>query len=211
MPEDYWFHNTRHKKLRVNHFFKYDQRMQRVRPLLSPDRPPFPNLARKLLRDVQNRIVKLSDIIWNVILNQSSSFGAVSDNPLIASFCSLPGWIKLRKKIHRQQLIAKSHPVVSSLSIPFEKWKEFWIQPIRPEARSLWFGLLHRKLFCQELLSIRHIRENVPNCAFCPSTIEDLEYLFVNCPRKWMIWQDILTPVFPYAELNFFSAFHHFL
>ncbi|KAG0978525.1 hypothetical protein G6F29_009263 [Rhizopus arrhizus] len=202
MPEDYWFHNTRHKKLRVYHFFKYDHQMQRVRPLLSPDRPPFPNLARKLLRDVQNRIVKLSDIIWNVILNPSSSCGNVSDDPLIAIFCSLPGWIKLRKKIHRQQLIAKSHPVVSPLSIPFEKWKEFWIQTIRPEARSLWFRLLHRKLFCQELLSIRHIRENVPNCAFCPSTIEDLEHLFVNCPRKWMIWQDILTPVFPYAEFT---------
>ncbi|KAG0739955.1 hypothetical protein G6F23_008598 [Rhizopus arrhizus] len=37
--------------------------------------------------------------------------------------------------------------------IPTSKWSLFWKIPVSPESRSLWYRLLHRKLYSQSLLS----------------------------------------------------------
>ncbi|KAG1489988.1 hypothetical protein G6F47_013507 [Rhizopus delemar] len=68
--------------------------------------------------------------------------------------------------------------------------------PVSPESRSLWYRLFHRKLFSQSLLSKFDNGLTSPQCKFCSANNEDIQHLFVRCPRKWRVWID---------AFNFFS------
>ncbi|KAG0737654.1 hypothetical protein G6F62_010455 [Rhizopus arrhizus] len=68
--------------------------------------------------------------------------------------------------------------------------------PVSPESRSLWYRLFHRKLYSQSLLSRFDNGLTSSQCKFCSANTEDLQHLFVCCPRKWRVWLD---------AFNFFS------
>ncbi|EIE88051.1 hypothetical protein G6F46_007684 [Rhizopus delemar] len=69
--------------------------------------------------------------------------------------------------------------------------------PVSPESRSLWYCLFHRKLFSQSLLSKFDNGLASSQCKFCSANNEDLQHLFLRCPRKWRVRID---------AFNFFSS-----
>ncbi|KAG1396711.1 hypothetical protein G6F60_009458 [Rhizopus arrhizus] len=77
-----------------------------------------------------------------------------------------------------------------------KKWSHFWKMPVSPESQSLWYRLLHRKLFSQPLLSKFDSGLASSQCKFCSANTEDLQHFFVRCPMKWRVWID---------AFNFFS------
>ncbi|KAG0758316.1 hypothetical protein G6F57_010040 [Rhizopus arrhizus] len=87
-PEDYWTTRPRHSKLKVSQYFTFDSSFGCVRPQVSIDHPTTPRLAAQLLRDVQNRTVKLNNLIWPLILQQNQSSGVVHDTPFVDLFLS---------------------------------------------------------------------------------------------------------------------------
>ncbi|KAG0871644.1 hypothetical protein G6F16_005740 [Rhizopus arrhizus] len=196
IPTDYWITRSRHKKLKVSQFFTYDHHFGCIRPLLSSDQPSSPHLVSKLSRDIHNRIIKLNQLIWPHILNQNQPFGEVDDSAFIDAFCLQPHWINYKPKPFRLSLIQRSLPSSALSQIPTSKWSLFWTMPVSPESRSLWYRLLHRKLYSQSLLSRFDNGLTFSQCKFCSANTEDLQYLFVRCPMKWRVWID---------AFNFFS------
>ncbi|KAG0983042.1 hypothetical protein G6F29_005846 [Rhizopus arrhizus] len=196
IPTDYWITRSRHKKLKVSQFFTYDHHFGCIRPLLSSDQPSSPHLVSKLSRDIHNRIIKLNQLIWPHILNQNQPLGEVDDSAFIDAFCLQPHWINYKPKPFRLSLIQRSLPSSALSQIPTSKWSLFWTMPVSPESRSLWYRLLHRKLYSQSLLSRFDNGLTFSQCKFCSANTEDLQYLFVRCPMKWRVWID---------AFNFFS------
>ncbi|ORE08049.1 hypothetical protein BCV72DRAFT_304072 [Rhizopus microsporus var. microsporus] len=55
LPDDYWVNQTWHRQPRIGQFFKYDEDLGCLRPMLQTDNPDFPYLPQRLLRDIQRR------------------------------------------------------------------------------------------------------------------------------------------------------------
>ncbi|KAG1117144.1 hypothetical protein G6F40_003152 [Rhizopus arrhizus] len=185
IPTDYWITRSRHKKLKVSQFFTYDHHFGCIRPLLSSDQPSSPRLVSKLSQDIHNHIIKLNQLIWPHILNQNQPLGEVDDSAFIDAFCLQPHWINYKPKPFRLSLIQRSLPSSALSQIPTSKWSLFWTMPVSPESRSLWYRLLHRKLYSQSLLSRFDNNLTSSQCKFCSANTEDLQHLFVRCPMKW--------------------------
>ncbi|KAG1369278.1 hypothetical protein G6F61_012466 [Rhizopus arrhizus] len=148
-PEDYWTTKSRHSKLKVSQFFTFDRSFGCFRPQVSIDRPTTPRLAAQLLQDIQNRTVKLNNLIWPLILQQNQSVGDIDDTPFVELLTSSPQWIAYKPKIFRLSLIQKLLPTGSSMAASCSQWKQFWKLPVEPAHRSLWYRLVHKKLCCK--------------------------------------------------------------
>ncbi|KAG0763758.1 hypothetical protein G6F57_005460 [Rhizopus arrhizus] len=132
-----------------------------------------------------NHIIKLNQLIWPHILNQNQPLGEVDDSAFIDAFCSQPQWINYKPKPFRLSLIQRSLPSSAMPPIQTSKWSLFWKMPVSPESRSLWYCLFHRKLYSQSLLSRFDNGLISSQYKFCSANTEDLQHLFVRCPRKW--------------------------
>ncbi|KAG0748343.1 hypothetical protein G6F57_007907 [Rhizopus arrhizus] len=64
IPDGHWLQSPHRSKSRARHYFTYDPSLQRIRLMLASDSPPPPRLSVRLLRDLQNRTVKLNDMTW---------------------------------------------------------------------------------------------------------------------------------------------------
>ncbi|KAG1139410.1 hypothetical protein G6F38_009853 [Rhizopus arrhizus] len=165
-PEDYWTTKSRHNKLKVSQFFTFDRSFGYFRPQVSINRPTAPRLAAQLLRDVQNRTVKLNNLIQSV--------GDIDDTPFVDLFTSSPQWIAYKPKIFRLSLIQKLLPTSSSMAASCSQWKQFWKLPVEPAHRSLWYRLVHKKLYSQTSLSHMNTRSTSAECHFCSCAAEDI-------------------------------------
>ncbi|KAG1355678.1 hypothetical protein G6F62_002275 [Rhizopus arrhizus] len=151
-------------KSRARHYFTYDQSLQRIRPMLATDSPPHPRLSARLLRDLQNRTVKLNDMTWQVILNTSTDPGNVTDYPFVTWLTRSLEWVSFCPR---------------NLTI-------------LPEARSFSFRFIHGKLHSQS--SVARFNPDVSvTCKFCNIPSEDISHLLVECPHKWSIWKEALS------------------
>ncbi|KAG1140086.1 hypothetical protein G6F37_013043 [Rhizopus arrhizus] len=72
----------------------------------------------------------------------------------------------------------------------------FWKAAMPPQARTLWFRVLNRKLPTRtELYRIGQAPN--PICSLCNSRRDSVAHFIVYCPSKWSLWVEILTCVFP--------------
>jgi hypothetical protein len=165
---------------------------------VSIDRPTIPRLAAQLLRDIQNRTVKLNNLIWPLILQQNQSVGDIDDTPFVDLFTSSPQWIAYKPKIFRLSLIQKLLPTGPSMSASCSQWKQFWKLPVEPAHRSLWYRLVHKKLYSQTSLSHMNTSTTSAECHFCSCAVEEIQHLLVRCPRKWAIWIEVFNYYCPH-------------
>ncbi|KAG1144336.1 hypothetical protein G6F38_006425 [Rhizopus arrhizus] len=120
-PEDYWTTKPRHSKLKVSQYFTFDSSFGCVRPQVSIDHPTTPRLAAQLLRDVQNRTVKLNNLIWPLILQQNQSFGVVDDTPFVDLFLSSRQWITYKPKLFRFSLTQQLLPADTTMEASYSQ------------------------------------------------------------------------------------------
>ncbi|KAG1518398.1 hypothetical protein G6F46_002378 [Rhizopus delemar] len=86
--------------------------------------------------------------------------------------------------------------------IPISKWSPSWKMAASPEGRSLWYHLFHRKLYSQPLLSRFDNGLTSSQCKFYSANTEDLQHLFVRCPRKWRVWIDAFSIFSPHLTFT---------
>ncbi|KAG1137339.1 hypothetical protein G6F37_011427 [Rhizopus arrhizus] len=67
--------------------------------MLASDSPPHPRLSARLIRDLQNRTVKLNDMTWQVILNTSTDPDNVTDYPFVTWLTRSLEWVSLSSSI----------------------------------------------------------------------------------------------------------------
>ncbi|KAG1271728.1 hypothetical protein G6F65_012202 [Rhizopus arrhizus] len=200
IPSGHWLLSHNRSKLQANQFFTYDQSLQRVRPLLRPDSPPYPRLSGRLVRDLQNRTVTLNNMTWNLILNDYPDLGSVDDFPFVSWLTRSVDWISFHPQEYRQTQsdTLLTHPL-STLS-PL-KWKQFWSLKILPEARIICFRFIYNKLHCNASVS-RFDPTTTAACSLCHAALEDVNHLLITCSFKWSVWQGVLSRFAPYLEFR---------
>ncbi|KAG1468665.1 hypothetical protein G6F56_003703 [Rhizopus delemar] len=151
--EEYWTTKPRHSKLKISQFFTFDRSFGCIRPQVSVDRPSTPRLTAQLLRDVQNRTVKLNNLLWPLILQQNQLVGDIDDTRFIDFFTSSPPWVAYKPKLFRLSLTQKLLPTGPTVDASHSQWTQFWKMPVESAHRSLWYRLLHNKLYSQASLS----------------------------------------------------------
>ncbi|KAG1439645.1 hypothetical protein G6F55_013682 [Rhizopus delemar] len=82
------------------------------------------------------------------------------------------------------------------------QWKQFWKLPVEPAHRSLWYRLVHKKLYSQTSLSHMNTRTTSAECHFCSCAVEDIQHLLVRCPRKWAIWIEVFNYYCPHLSFT---------
>ncbi|EIE78403.1 hypothetical protein RO3G_03107 [Rhizopus delemar RA 99-880] len=200
VPPDHWLRSPRRSKLQAHQFFTFDSVRRCIRPLLAPDGPPFPRLSSWLTRDLQRRIISLNDLTWSLILHETTDVGTVDDTPFVSWFTRSSYWYLFDSKVFRLNQLSSLLPLSFS-TWSSQKWQQFWSLKIAPEARSLWYRFLYNKLHCQVTVS-RFDSQVTDMCNFCQDTPEDLRHLFVDCHKKWSIWQTVLSQFAPYLEFQ---------
>ncbi|KAG0806624.1 hypothetical protein G6F20_010985 [Rhizopus arrhizus] len=201
-PEDYWTTKPRHSKLKVSQYFTFDSSFGCIRPQVSIDHPTTPRLAAQLLRDVQNRTVKLNNLIWPLILQQNQSFGVVDDTPFVDLFLSSRQWITYKPKLFRFSLTQQLLPADTTMEASYSQWQQFWKLPVEPAHRSLWYRLVHKKMYSQAALSQMTTRTTSAQCHFCSCVVEDIQHLIVRCPRKWAVWIEVFNVYSPHLYFS---------
>ncbi|KAG1140784.1 hypothetical protein G6F37_009191 [Rhizopus arrhizus] len=201
-PEVYWTTKPRHSTLKVSQYFTCDSSFGCVRPQVSIDHPTTPRLAAQLLRDVQNRTVKLNNLIWPLILQQNQSFGVVDDTPFVDLFLSSRQWITYKPKLFRFSLTKQLLPADTIMEASYSQWQQFWKLPVEPAHQSLWYRLVHKKLYSQATLSQMTTRTTSAQCHFCSCVVEDIQHLIVRCPRKWAVWIEVFNFYSPHLYFS---------
>lgn len=75
-------------------------------------------------------------------------------------------------------------------------WKKFWLLPITPESRTIWYRTILGKLHYQQ--SIAQFREEVSGiCHFCLETTETI-HLLIECPKKREVWHQLISSFAPH-------------
>lgn len=200
VPPDHWLRSPRRSKLQAHQFFTFNSVRRRIRPLLAPDGPQLPRLFSWLTRDLQRRIISLNDLTWSLILHETTDVGTVDDTPFVSWFTRSSYWYLSDSKVFRlnqlSRLLSLSFSTWSS-----QKWQQFWSLKIVPEARSLCYRFLYNKLHYQVTVS-RFDPQVTDMCNFCQDVFEDLRHLFVDCHKKWSMWQTVLSQFAPYLEFQ---------
>ncbi|KAG1040050.1 hypothetical protein G6F43_012369 [Rhizopus delemar] len=200
IPDGHWLRSPHRSKSRARHYFTHDQSLQRIRPMLASDSPPHPRLSARLLRDLQNRTVKLNEMTWQVILNTSIDPGSVTDYPFVTWLTRSFEWVSFCPRVYRQAQLDSMLPCPASI-ISSDGWLRFWNLTILPEARSFCFRFIHGKLHSQS--SIARFNPDVSAiCKFCNVPSEDIPHLLVECPHKWSIWQEALSRFAPHLDFQ---------
>ncbi|CAO3599249.1 unnamed protein product [Absidia cylindrospora] len=127
--------------------------------------------------------------------------GEIADDLLIQAFVSQPHWSQYQARQHRRLLLSTMSPSKWFPSFPSTTWQRFWHQPMDLDARSLWYRLLHKKLYCQQLWS-RFRPSATSMCLFCSYANEDLHHLFLSCPAKWNVWSEVFQAILPSLSLT---------
>ncbi|ORZ06416.1 hypothetical protein BCR42DRAFT_472695, partial [Absidia repens] len=127
--------------------------------------------------------------------------GEIEDDTLIHAFVSQEHWSNFQSRQHRSLLMSKMPLPKYSPFFPSTTWQRFWHQPMDLDARSLWYRLLHGKLYCQKLWS-RFQPSSSSTCLFCSHANEDLHHLFLSCPIKWNVWSDVFQAILPQTPLT---------
>ncbi|KAG0780139.1 hypothetical protein G6F21_012267 [Rhizopus arrhizus] len=178
IPDGHWLRSPHRSKSQARHYFTYDQSLKRIRPMLASDSPPHPRLSARLLRDLQNRTVKLNDMTWQVILNTSTDPGSVTDYPFVTWLTRSFEWVSFCPRVYRQTQLDSMLPCPASI-IPPDGWLRFWNLTILPEARSFSFRFIHGKLHSQS--SVARFNPDVSaTCKFCNVPSEDISHLLVE-------------------------------
>ena len=133
----------------ADQFFTFDSQQKCLRPLLGIDHPIFPRLAKKMLSDIQNKIIDPTPQTWHTIVEKADSPGIVDDSILVSSCLSSIEWRSFQSKDYRTKHINQQWPAHSTILNP-QSWHTFWTIPIAPEARSLWYRLIRGKVHCQQ-------------------------------------------------------------
>ncbi|CAO3588537.1 unnamed protein product [Absidia cylindrospora] len=127
--------------------------------------------------------------------------GEIADDLLIQAFVSQPHWSQYQTRQHRRLLLSNMSPSKWFPSFPSTTWQRFWHQPMHLDARSLWYRLLHKKLYCQQLWS-RFRPSATSICLFCSYANEDPHHLFLSCPAKWNAWSEVFQAILPSLSLT---------
>ncbi|KAG1041244.1 hypothetical protein G6F43_012130 [Rhizopus delemar] len=199
IPDGHWLRSPHRSKSRARHYFTYDQSLKRIRPMLRSDSPSHPRLSARLLRDLQNRTVKLNEMTWQVILNTSTDPGSVTDYPFVTWLTRSFDWVSFCPRVYRQNQLDSMLPCPASI-IPSDGWLRFWNLTILPEARSSFcFRFIHGKLHNQSSI-VRFNPDVSATCKFCNVPSEDISHLLVEFPHKWSIWQEALSRFAPHLD-----------
>jgi hypothetical protein len=204
-PPDHWTHKT-HGKDPLSWYFCYDSEIGCLRPFLpnhsttTPDPIRHRYLTAKLLREISNKVITLHSSIITHMTTWRQPAQDISDEPLVEHFTNQRHWYQFRPRIHRQHILQHQPPASWHPKIDITKWKIFWKQPLDPMARTTWYRLAHKKLLCQQLYS--KFKDTTAACLFCPDPNENLEHLFIYCPRKWNVWEMAFQEILPQVPIS---------
>ncbi|XP_021770711.1 uncharacterized protein LOC110734869 [Chenopodium quinoa] len=105
--------------------------------------------------------------------------------------------------------IQGSFPVTSDGdSIPSSWWKKFWAFPILPKWKMFFWKLLHGVTPVEALLCTKGIPVD-PLCAFCHTSQETIDHLFLHCPFTRRLWS--CGPLGILLPPEDFSSFIHWI
>lgn len=168
--------------------------------MLETGSPPHTRLSARLLRDIHNRIVKLNDMTWHTIFHTYADPGNVTEDPFVTWLTRTVDWVSFRPQANRQKQLDSLFPCSFSVTSSVN-WALFWSLTILPEARSLCFHFMYGKLHCQSTIARFNPDVNA-TCKFCNEPTETISHLLVECPRKWAIWQEVLSRLAPHLDFQ---------
>jgi hypothetical protein len=190
-PSDHWLQRRTKTRTQVWQFFTFDQTLHHICHLLYPDSPSFPRLSERFVRELQNSTVFLNDTTWSLILTDSEAPNIVDDRPFVHSFTT--------EGFRSAQLDCLPPIPVSSLT---KQQRLFFCSlPMLPEARSLWFRMLHNKVYHQSLIAPFSVDISA-SCSHFSLVSEDMAHFPIKYPNKWPVWELILSRQTPYLSFN---------
>ncbi|KAI8985421.1 hypothetical protein BDB01DRAFT_721211, partial [Pilobolus umbonatus] len=71
-------------------------------------------------------------------------------------------------------------------------WHPFWALINTPESRSLWYRIIHGKVYCQKSIALCRT-DTSDQCPFCHHVVETIPHLLFECPTKVPIWRIVLS------------------
>ncbi|KAG1048807.1 hypothetical protein G6F43_008830 [Rhizopus delemar] len=149
-------------------------------------------MLARLLRDVQNRTVKLNDMTWQIILSTSTDPGSVTDYPFVTCLTKSLELVSFCPRVYRQTQLDAMLPCPAYI-ISSDGWLRFWNLTILPEARSSFcFRFIHGKLHNQSSI-VRFNPDVSATCKFCNVSSEDISHLLMECSHKQSIWHEALS------------------
>jgi len=200
LDPDHWILRPRLIVLQVKHLFKYDDTTQTVRCIRPNESPPFPRILKRLIKLIQEGNLRLNPPTCYHILIPNVSPGVVDASTYIDKFLSSPTWHGYTSKIFRQELCKLFFPIKPSDVTP-DVWKKLWSLSISPEARSLWYRIIHHKVHCMKSIAMFRLDAS-DKCPFCNNLVETIQHLLIECPTKLRIWRLVLSSFAPHLSFD---------
>lgn len=200
---DHWTY--RHPNFTTSFFLIFDPSQNRLRLKVPGEYTRYPRLCRQLFDHILNqRSITLAEYVWPHITDSPSNsipcwanHPTISQMPLLQHFTS-PSHI-IRSII--------SAPVHTALDFPTKLIKIFWRCPMYPQARTIFYRSLTKRIPHNALLHIFGTLSS-PRCSICHVYEDDRFHFLVGCPRKWTIWHNSLSLLYPTLEFTPRIVYH---
>ncbi|KAI8980849.1 hypothetical protein BDB01DRAFT_708651, partial [Pilobolus umbonatus] len=85
--------------------------------------------------------------------------------------------------------------------VPSQVWRTLRLITLSPEARTIWYRIILKKVHCQKSISLfRH--DTSDKCSFCSSVVETIPHLLFECPIKANIWLIVPSSFAPHLSFK---------
>ncbi|KAI9486191.1 MAG: hypothetical protein EXX96DRAFT_473877 [Benjaminiella poitrasii] len=188
--------SKRHPKFLISHMFIFDSQQQRLRLRVDGEYPRYPRLCRTLYNDIlTHRSIGIHDFVWDHILHPPPSTNtvyAISRHPAINQITVTSTWSSFsatQLRFSRQDASISAHRFRPSIV------RRFWSSPQYPNARTVYFRTIHGRIPTQIFLN--KFQPEVPLvCTMCGQSNDTIRHFLVDCPKKWIVWQTVLSHYF---------------
>lgn len=194
IDDHHW--TVRHPNFQAHLFFIFDNHAQRLRLKVNGEYTRYPNLCRRLFRDIlRHRRIQIAPFVWTHILQpQSLHLIAWSQHSLVAMLKNAPSWknfntINFRQ--HFQSIV--DFPLCFKTSII----NTFWTFSTYPQARTIFYRVLSERIPTKQVL-VKFGLVSSDRCSVCHTSAETFRHFLVDCPIKFEIWHRVLSQFYPH-------------